>query len=376
MNRPLHVCHVLLSLRPGGLENGVVNVVNGLDPALLRSSVCCLQQGGEFAARIHNGTEVAAMGLKPGNDFRLPWRLARLFRAWRVDIVHTRNAESFFYGLLAARLARVPVVIHSEHGRTFPEKPLRARIQRWMLSNVNAAFAVSQRLKEDLVRELGVSPGRFEVLYNGVDLDRFGSPSTAADSRAARRDVVIGSVGRLVPVKNYSLLLQAMARLPAGPASRLVLVGDGPERPLLENLTAALGLRNRVQFAGHREDVPRLLQEMDIFVLPSTSEGMSNTLLEAMAAGVTAVASDVGGNSEIIENEVSGLLFRSGDIAHAAQQLRRLISEPALRARLAGAAAARVRDEFSIDAMLLRYTKLYTRIWSEANAEPLSSVAY
>jgi sugar transferase (PEP-CTERM/EpsH1 system associated) len=358
------------------LENGVVNVVNGLDPALLRSSVCCLQEGGEFAARIRNRTEVVAMGLKPGNDFRLPLRLARLFRAWRVDIVHTRNAEPFFYGLLAARLARVPVVIHSEHGRTFPEKPLRARIQRWMLSNVNAAFAVSQRLKEDLVRELGVSPGRFEVLYNGVDLDRFGSPSTAADSRPAGRDVVIGSVGRLVPVKNYSLLLQAMARLPAGPASRLVLVGDGPERSLLENLAAALGLRDRVQFAGHREDVPGALQEMDIFVLPSTSEGMSNTLLEAMAGGVTAVASDVGGNSEIIENEVSGLLFPSGDIARAAGQLGRLIGDSALRERLARAAAARVRGEFSIDAMLQRYTKLYTRVWSEANGEPLSSVAY
>src|SRR5882724_5943036 len=209
MPRPLHVCHILLSLQPGGLENGVVNVVNGLDPAAFRSSVCCLQQAGEFAARIRGATEI----------------VARLLRELRVDIVHTRNAEPFFYGMVAARLAGVPVIIHSEHGRTFPEKPLRARVQRFLLSGANAAFSVSERLKQDLVRELGVSPARFEVIHNGVDIERFRSAPGTGDRRLSAADVVIGSLGRLAPVKNYPLLLRAMARLPALPPSRLLLVG-------------------------------------------------------------------------------------------------------------------------------------------------------
>ena len=376
MTRPLHVCHVLLSLKPGGLENGVVNVVNGLDPADFRSSVCCLQQAGEFAARMRSTTEIVAMGLQPGNDWRLPLRLARLLRALRVDIVHTRNAEPFFYGIVAARLAGVPVVIHSEHGRTFPEKPLRARVQRFLLSGANAAFSVSERLKQDLVRELGVSPARFEVIHNGVDIERFRSAPGTGDRRLSAADVVIGSVGRLAPVKNYPLLLRAMARLPALPPSRLLLVGDGPEGPSLQALAAELGLADRVQFAGHRDDVAQALREMDVFVLPSTSEGMSNTLLEAMAAGVAAVASDAGGNGEIIVPEVSGLLFPSADVAALAAQLGRLISDPGLRGKLARAAATRVKVEFSIDAMIRRYEQLYRRVWSQRHGESVSSTAH
>ena len=364
----------MLSLKPGGLENGVVNVVNGLDPAQFRSSVCCLQQAGEFAARMRAATEIIEMGLQPGNDWWLPLRLARRLRALRVDIVHTRNAEPFFYGIAAARLAGVPVVIHSEHGRTFPEKPLRARMQRLLLSGANAAFSVSERLKQDLVRELGVSPARFEVIHNGVDVERFRSARSTGERRCA--DVVIGSVGRLAPVKNYPLLLRALAQLPTVPPSRLLFVGEGPERPSLEALAAELGLAGRVQFAGHREDVPQALREMDVFVLPSTSEGMSNTLLEAMAAGVATVASDAGGNGEIIVPEVSGLLFRSADVAGLAAQLGRLVGDPGLRARLAAAAATRVRLEFSIDAMLRRYEQLYRRVWSQTHAESVSSTAH
>ena len=376
MTRPLHVCHILLSLKPGGLENGVVNVVNGLDPAAFRSSVCCLQQAGEFAARIRGATEIVTMGLRPGNDWRMPLRLARLLRALRVDIVHTRNAEPFFYGMVAARLAGVPVIIHSEHGRTFPEKPLRARVQRFLLSGANAAFSVSERLKEDLVRELGVNPARFEVIHNGVDIERFRSAPSTGERRPADAGVVIGSVGRLAPVKNYALLLQAMAQLPAVPAVRLLLVGEGPERPSLEALAAGFGLAGRVQFAGHRDDVPRALREMDIFVLPSTSEGMSNTLLEAMAAGVATVASDAGGNSEVIVPEVSGLLFPSADVVALAAQLGRLISDPALRGRLARAAASRVNVEFSIEAMIRRYEQLYHRVWSQRYGESIRSTAH
>lgn len=365
--RPLHICHIVLSLEPGGLENGVVNVINGLDPVEFRSSVCCLKRAGEFAGRLRPGVSIAAMDLRPGNDPWLPLRLARLLRRSGVDIVHTRNAEPFFYGVVAARLAGVPAVVHSEHGRVFPEKPWRGFAQRWLLRHVDAAFAVSEQLKADLVRELRLPAGRFEVLYNGVDVTRFQRvpPEPHRDTSAG---VLVGSVGRLAPVKNYGLLLHAIARLPAAPSCRLVLIGDGPEGAALRQLAAELGLRDRVEFRGHREDIPQLLRGLDVFVLPSVSEGMSNTLLEAMAAGLPVLASDVGGNKELIEAERSGLLFPSGDASVLAGQLGRLLASADLRARLGAAAQVRARSEFSLEAMLARYAALYRRVSGPARA--------
>jgi sugar transferase (PEP-CTERM/EpsH1 system associated) len=362
--RPLHICHIVLSLEPGGLENGVVNVINGLDPVEFRSSVCCLQRVGEFSGRLRSDVAIASMGLRSGNDPWMPLRVSRLLRRGDVDIVHTRNAEAFFYGFLAGRLAGVPAVVHSEHGRVFPEKPWRALAQRLLLRHVDAAFAVSEQLRSDLVSGLHVPADRFEVLYNGVDIQRFQREPAHRFRHDVARGLVIGSVGRLVAVKNYGLLLRAMARLPHAPSCRLILIGDGPERSALTQLATQLGLEDRVEFSGHREDVPHLLAELDIFVLPSLSEGLSNTLLEAMAAGLPVLASDVGGNRELIESERTGVLFPSGDDAALAAQLARLLGSAELRARLGNAAALRARSEFSMEAMLARYASLYRRVGS------------
>lgn len=365
-NTPIRICHVVLSLRPGGLENGVVNVINGLSRAEFLSSVCCLQTKGEFAQRIRDERcEVLEFGLQPGTDIGLPWRLARSLRKLQADIVHTRNAEAFYYGAAAARLAGVPV-IHSEHGRVFPEKWHRAWVQRVMLRGVAAAFAVSRQLADDMVTQIGVPPGTFRVLYNGVDTGKFGvrrRPEPGKSMGQSRPEVTIGSVGRLVKVKNYGFLLRVLARLPAELRWRLLLVGEGPERSSLEQAIRELGLADRVQLLGHREDVPELLSQFDIFVLPSVSEGMSNTLLEAMAAGVAVVASDVGGNREIVEPGRSGLLFPSDTLESAVQAIATLVADSDLRAQLAAAGIERAENTFGMRAMLDAYEELYRGVW-------------
>lgn len=368
MNGRIHIQHVLLSLRPGGLENGVVNVINRLDRDRFRSSVTCLQEAGAFAARLR-GSDVAvhAMGLRPGNDLALPLRLARLFRRTRTDLVHTRNAEAFFYGLLAAKLAGVRRVVHSEHGRALPDTPRRMAAQRFLLRFTDAAFAVSQQLRRDLMTHLGVPGDRFEVIHNGVDVTRIARADRASARGvlgAAEGEIVVGSVGRLVPVKNYELLLRAFGRVAAAASTslRLVLVGDGSERARLESVAAACGIGPRTAFLGHRDDVADLFAGLDVFVLPSLSEGMSNTMLEAMAAGVPVVASDVGGNREIVEDGRSGLLFASRDEAGLAERLKRLVEDPACRARLGEAGRDRVALEFSMGAMIRGYEALYDRV--------------
>ncbi len=369
MNRPIHVQHVLLSLRPGGLENGVVNVVNRLDPARFRSSVCCLQGSGEFAGRIsRDGVAVHEMGLRTGNDPLLPLRLARLFRRSNTDIVHTRNAEAFFYGVVGARLAGVRTVIHSEHGRTLPDTPRRMRLQRWLARFADTIFAVSEQLKLDLVEHVKLPARRIEVLYNGVDLRRFAIADRAGARAAARArlgvgddTVVIGSVGRLAAVKNYGLLVGALAGIDG---AVLVLVGDGPMHAELESAAAAAGVSRRLRLPGHCDDVAGLLPGLDIFALPSLSEGMSNTLLEAMAAGLPVVASRVGGNGEIVRDGVDGLLFPSGDVEALRAALVRLRGDPALRAAMGESARVRASTSFGIDAMIDRYEALYARAYA------------
>jgi len=361
----IHIQHVVLSLQPGGLENGVVNVVNGLDRARFRSSLCCLQQAGEFAKRIHApSTQIHEFGLSGGNDMKLPWRLARLFRQTKPDIVHTRNPEAFFYGFLGAKLAGVPCIVHSEHGRPLPDKPHRMLVQRWMSKFTNGVFAVTEQLKDELVRYVRLPQQQIQVLYNGVDLDRF-CKGPRAQTRAMLgvddSTIVIGSVGRLVPVKNYSLLMRAAAPLLRSGKGRLVLVGDGPERERLGSEADALGIMQHVQLLGHRNDVHELLAAMDLFVLPSINEGMSNTLLEAMACGLPVVASAVGGNVEIVRDQGDGLLFASNDLDVLRTHLDHLTMNADVRREFGRRARARVEDAFSLDAMVRRYEQFYAQ---------------
>ncbi len=368
MKKKIHVQHVLLSLQPGGLENGVVNVVNRLSAERFQSSICCLKHAGEFAARINPDIAIHEMGWQSGNDPWLPFRLARLFRKTSPDIIHTRNAESFYYGFLGAKLAGIKCIIHSEHGRTFDDRAIRFRVQRWFSAGTQALFAVSNQLRMDLVKHIGIPEARIRVLYNGVDLERFGTGDRAKARQllgVTETQLVIGSVGRLVPVKNYPLLLKAVAALNRTDVVA-VLVGDGPVRVELEALAKSLGIGAQVRFLGHRDDVTTLLAGMDIFVLPSFSEGMSNTLLEAMASGVASVASNVGGNPELISDGYDGYLFASGDEAALSGHLRKLCSDAGLRQNLGEAARTRIAREFSIQAMIARYENLYLATVSQS----------
>ncbi|RTL57975.1 MAG: glycosyltransferase [Rhodocyclaceae bacterium] len=365
MGQPIHVQHVVLSLQPGGLENGVVNVVNGLSPEGFRSSVCCLKFGGEFVSRLKSGVAVEEMGWRKGNDLGLPFRLARLFRRTRPDVVHTRNAESFYYGFLGAKLAGIKHVVHSEHGRTFNDRQIRFLVQRWFSAYTSALFSVSEQLKNDLVAHVGLTADRIQVLHNGVDLDRFAGTGRDEARRllgAAEGEVLVGSVGRLVPVKNYPLLLSAFATLDL-PQLALILVGEGPERGALEAQARELGIAGRVRFLGHRDDVTALMPGLDVFVLPSFSEGMSNTLLEAMAASLPCVASAVGGNPEIVSHGKTGYLFPSGDSEALAGSLRTLCTDAVLRASLGAAGRQETEREYSLGAMIRRYEKLYRSLY-------------
>jgi glycosyltransferase involved in cell wall biosynthesis len=229
-------------------------------------------------------------------------------------------------------------------------------------------LCVSRQLRDFHARTTGFPARRMMVIYNGVDSRRF-RPNPAARSRLRQEleieedEFCIGCVGNLVPVKAYATLLQALGQLgEVATGWRVLVAGEGPERPKLEALAYELRQKGmRISFLGKSGRVPELLNAFDVYVLPSVNEGISNSLLEAMATCLPAIASDAGGNPEVVEDGVSGLLFPAGDAARLAEHLLRLRVPSRQRCELGATARCRVREEFSIDSMVQNYERLY---WS------------
>jgi|SRR6266850_166033 len=372
----LRVMHVVNHLGRGGTEFGVLKLMKGLSSECFEHSLC--------ATRLFDPDFVNTYGLgkilhvagssREGLQFPL-FRLERIFRKYRPHIVHTRNWGGL-EAVPAARLAGVPVIIHSEHGYevdTLTGLPRRQRIFRRMVyAMADRVFTVTQDLSEYHATQAWIRPGRIGVIYNGVDTKRF-SPCELTRDRI-RRDlglpadrVVAGSVGRMVPIKDYGRLLEAAARLvEKGINLHVLLVGEGPELEALKRQAReSVSLQGRVSFIGASDRVPELLNAMDIFILPSLGEGMSNTLLEAMACGLPSVVSLVGGNPEVVQDGQSGWLFVPGDVQALAARIERLALSAETRHGAGQAARERAVTLFSLDGMIQRYSRLYLEAAAE-----------
>jgi sugar transferase (PEP-CTERM/EpsH1 system associated) len=360
--------HVVYALQPGGMEFGVLKLVNGLSPDRIANAVCSTNPAGDMKALLQPNAALFELRRRAGNDPRLVRDLYRLFKRERPDIVHTHAWGTLVEGLLAARMAGVPVVVHGEHGTL----QLRAR-QRWVQRRAWAAadqvLSVSSRLAERMAAETRFPLDRIRVIRNGVDLTRFGGRNRAAARAALQLDAgtrVAVAVGRLVPVKDHSSLLEAaelMARQSRG--FTLLLAGDGPLRSALTERANALGLSDFVRVLGHRADIEVVLNAADVFVQSSVSEGLSNTILEAMASALPVVATRVGGADEMVEQGVTGLLVEPSSAPALAAALGSLLFD-APRARTMGEAGRiRAESEFSLGGMMRRYEALYARLASE-----------
>jgi sugar transferase (PEP-CTERM/EpsH1 system associated) len=362
--RPIHVMHLMYRLQAGGMELGVVKVVNGLHPSIA-SSICSTTPATEVKALVNREVPIYELNRRVGNDPRLIWALYRLFRRTRPDIVHTHAWGTLLEGLLAARLARVPCIVHGEHG-TLQLAARQAHAQRWGWGRVDQVLSVSRKLTERMAAATGFPASRILTIQNGVDLTRFASPDRGS-ARAALGippdAVAIGTAGRLVPVKDQANLIEALARLRDHcPNFVGIIAGDGPLRDELAALAAARGLGDRLRLLGHRPDVERVYAALDVFVLPSRSEGMSNTILEAMASGVCVVATRVGGAEELVDDGSTGLLVPREDSAALAEALKCVVSDAQRRSRMGEAARAKAQSEFSLPRMLRDYQTLYVKL--------------
>lgn len=319
--KKIKIAHVVLSLDIGGLEMLVVDMIRHIDRERFDVAVVCLRDKGALAGQVESlGFRVFSLGGRDRLEWKAFFKLAGILRKEKARIVHCHNTAGYLYGGIAAILAGFKKIIYTEHGRVFPDNSRRMLAERILSWFTYKIVAVSEDMKRCLIEYEKINPLKIQVIHNGVDVERFYPLGLDARCKLrealgmAQNDIVIGNVARLDPVKDHGCLIRAFALLITRHSSlKLILVGDGPERENIEHLIAALGLRSSVICLGSRKDIPDLMNIMDVFVLSSKNEGISLTLLEAMACGVPVVATRVGGNPEIVKDGENGLLCDPGD---------------------------------------------------------------
>ena len=372
---PPLIVHIIYRLGIGGLENGLVNIVNKLPEDAYRHAIICLADSTEFSQRIkRQDVVVYQLHKQPGQDWASFYKVYRLLKALRPAIVHTRNLAAIEYQVCAL-LAGVPYRIQGEHGWDVFD-PDGSNVKYQMLRRVlgkiiHRFIPLSQHLQDYLLQRVKIPASKITRICNGVDTNSFYPRS---DSRQApdgcplqlQQKLVIGTVGRMHGVKDQLTLVKAFIdACQKSPELAqqvcLFLIGDGPLREEALNLLIAAKLDDKVWSPGERDDISQILRSLDIFVLPSKAEGISNTILEAMASGLPVVATRVGGNPELVLDGQTGCLVEKEDVDGMSLALRDLVADDNKRLQFGAAGLQRIQAEFSIDSMVDRYRQVYDR---------------
>lgn len=372
--KKIKILHLIYKLTCGGLENGVVNLTNFMDQEKFSNIICSLTCPDEYQYRINpERRNVYSLNKRDGNDFTLPFKIASIIKKEHIDIVHSRGWVAYVEGILAAKLiCRQVKFVFSYHGRTMedvqyiPKRRLRA--QRILSFFVDGIMTLSEEMAKEYASLININRDKIRVLYNGVDTEKFTSTKIESDRlrkelNIEKDDYVVGFVGRINPVKDIQTLLDAAPIVKKHIRKlKFVIVGEGDDRSRLQNYVSRNGMVNNVIFAGQRDDIADCLNIMDLYVQPSLYEGMSNTIVEAMATGRTVLATNVGGTPELIKHEVDGILFTPGNPEELAEYIKYLYDNPEKAYSLANNAYRKVIKQFSIPTMVKNYENLYTSL--------------
>jgi len=370
----IRVLHAVQSLNYGGMERLIAGMVRNADHSRFELHVLGLCYLGHFSAGLDSYAELHVGPKLPRWSLISPRQLASTIAAIAPDIVHTHSGV-WLKCARAARMAGVRATVHTEHGRRAPD-PLSDRlIDRIAARYSEAVVAVSDRLRTNLIRDIGVPAHKVYLIANGVDTDSavpgFDS-SLRQELGIADHVPVLGSVGRLEPIKGYDVAIRALALLPHGADSPvLVIAGDGSERERLQQLAAEVRVAHRLFLLGWREDIARIHAATTLFTMSSHSEGTSVSLLEAMAAGLCPVVTDVGGNSAVLGDALAHRLVTPGDPAALAAAWLAAMHEPERRRADGTFARARVTQQFSLRRMVSEYERLYESLLDHSPSLPL-----
>lgn len=372
------IAHVIHRLAIGGLENGLVNLINHIPEDRCRHVIIALTNATTFRERIRRSdVPVIELHKQDGHDLNVHRRFWQVLRQLRPAIVHTRNLSTIEFQFTAA-LAGVPGRIHGEHGRDMHDLDglnRKYKLLRKALRPVITRYtAVSKDIASWLVGTIGVNQASVQQIYNGVDAQKFRpridpteriGPGGFFDDHA----FVIGTVGRMEPVKDQLNLVRAFIKLAgrvgeARNSLRLMMVGDGPLREAALQLLREAQIDKLAWLPGERDDVPALMRSLDLFVLPSLREGISNTILEAMASGLPVVATTVGGNPELVREGVTGTLVPHSDDGALTMAVESYLTDRQKLLSHGQAARRAVEKQFSMDAMVAGYLQVYENVLS------------
>jgi glycosyltransferase involved in cell wall biosynthesis len=370
--RRLCVLQLVETMEIAGAEQVVLSLARGLDRRRFRPIVGCLTDEGPLAASLkRESIPVFALGKRPGFDFSVVGRLVRVLRRERVDVVHTHVWNADVWGRFSAWLARVPVRMMTAHSVDVWKTRAHLAVD-WGLAKVSDhVVCVSEAVRDFYGSQAGVSPRKLSVIRNGIDVSAFDLSPDVGDKRRELglppEGPICSVVARLLPEKGHRYLIDAVPRIrEAFPGAVLLIVGNGGARPDLERRARELGLHgDGVRFLGERRDVPAILKASDVFVLPSSvREGLSISLLEAMAASRPVVVTDVGGNRETVENRRSGIVVPPADADALGDAVLEVLRDADLARGMGAAARARVESDFSDTRMVRETEELYETLWA------------
>ncbi len=357
--KQIRVLHVVIALNMGGLERFVVDLLK-INSNSFFQHVVCLESPGSLAEDCP--VEISSLDMPQGFHFSLVWKIRHIIKKYKINIIHTHNEKAQLYGGLAGLLSGVPV-IHTKHGRN--SHNLKAIARNYFSSFLcKAIVAVSTDAAVECTDIEKIPNRKVKTILNGIDIDVF-SPrleSGPESIKESREDKIIrvGIVARLAAIKDHATLFRACASLVSlGCRFKLYVVGDGPLRKELNGLVTSLALLDHVEFMGERGDIAHIMKGLDVFVLSSVSEGISLTLLEAMSTGLPVVATNVGGNPEVVIDSVTGFLVPAKDPQKMAEQIKTLITNPDLRVEMGMKGRQRVVEQFSLAETALNYAEQY-----------------
>lgn len=357
----MNILHVVQELNVGGLEHFLLDFVSHL-PKEIRTHIVCIEKKGSITNKFQS-VPVFELKKPQGLHVSYAFRIAKLIRKHRIDLVHTHNPSAHFYGSLAGFLTRVPV-IHTKHGRNHPDDRNELILEEVSNRLTKIIVPVSDDAAALCVSQLHIDPAKVSRIYNGIDLSGYGRSRRKLGKlrRLGIPDecIVAGMVARICEDKDHRTLLDSLKWINlAQNEFHLLIIGDGPLRQETERFAEASGVEDRVTFAGMRYDVPELLEELDLCVLSTHTEGHSISLLEAMAASLPCIATAVGGNPEVVDNGVTGFLVPHKDPKALAGKILRLVKNTELMREMGGAGRRRAEALFDIRQTVIRYVEHY-----------------
>ena len=373
LSRPVRVCFMIDKLFPAGIELQLLLLIKQLDRARVAPSLCLLDGSDELTRSLEpNDCPVIRLGVRHlfrPSSIPAALRLARFFRREKIDLVHPLFPDSLYFGTVVAKLSGVPCVAGFQVSLGYWMTRRDRWFGRWINKWVDATVANCEACRRAVVADWRVPPDSVTIIPNGVDLSRFAASKEKTPPNNGHAAQRLGIVANLRPIKNIELFVRAAGRLAAAhPRAYFEIAGEGESRDALQALIESLGLGDRVKLRGSVSDIPAFLRSLDIAVLCSLSEGSPNAIMEYMAAGLPAIVTDVGGNAELVEHGVTGLVVPSNDEQQLAGAIDRLLRDSALAAQYGEIARARAFADYGVEAQARRYEDFYCRTFARKTA--------